>query len=364
MRWSVARKVAVPSRAAGPRPALALVLAVLVSSCGGSAAEGPARAPLDARVVVPDYPFEQNAAITVDTDRLDALARAFIAGGGGAEEIPRFLFSYVPQAAFDALGSKDLQDLEAQEGLLYLSGFFGGVWLKGVLHPEEALERMPAPLARANGPELDLFRLLAVAVQGLNDSARSFDFAAGEAFLRSTIDAFVVLYGYNQGYLQSILERPPAGARPPADFLVCPHFMGCRTPVRGLKLLEDLLPLADRLARPPDERWEAMNEIVERVGPPSYDRGYGVWSGFLTTENMRPADYDVLLDLSAGFLAYCQALVLTAMDAWTAEDDEAGSTAVALGAGMTAWAGGYAVGLVSDVPGDLLPRIDLLPSGR
>jgi hypothetical protein len=73
---------------------------------------------------------------------------------------------------------------------------------------------------------------------------------------------------------------------------------------------------------------------------------------------MLPDDYFTLLDLSAGFLLYCQVLVLSAMDAWVYEGEEAGRVSLAVGAGMSAWIGGYGLGLISDDAYDRLPEIE------
>jgi hypothetical protein len=121
------------------------------------------------------------------------------------------------------------------------------------------------------------------------------------------------------------------------------------------------LPVAENLIEPADDRWELMKSKVEQQGPSAFDIGYQVWSRFLSTEAMEPRAYLQLLDLSAGFLVYCQVLVLSDMHAWVREDVGRGRTAVALSAGMMAWAGGYVIGLSSDYPVDHLPRMELTP---
>ena len=102
-----------------------------------------------------------------------------------------------------------------------------------------------------------------------------------------------------------------------------------------------------------------MRDKVETNGPVAVDMGYDVWNDHLSVENMLPEDYRVLLDLSAGFLLYCQVLVLSSMDAWVLEHEEMARTAVAVSAGMTAWVGGYGIGLVSSYPGGHLPSIEV-----
>jgi len=284
---------------------------------------------------------------------------------------------------------------EVLEGLLYLSGFFGGVWLKGVLNSggaawarvwspagrverrnERALHSCPQ-VPRRNRSLIDirspgrvrptdfagfLFSGLASFVDTLLKTARTAEPPALSRFLLDNLDAFILLYGYNRGYLESILEQPPRGVVPPAGYLACANFLGCRTPVPMIPALEEVLPLIERLEDPPDGRWESMRNKVRAVGPQAVEMGYRVWTDFLGVDEMRPEDYQVLLDLSAGFLIYCQLLVLTSMDAWVNEDEGTAREAVTLAAGMTAWVGGYGIGLISDYPVERLPVIEV--SGR
>ena len=103
-----------------------------------------------------------------------------------------------------------------------------------------------------------------------------------------------------------------------------------------------------------------MKAKVDELGPPARESGYGVWSDRLSTEQMLPDDYYTLLDLSAGFLLYCQVLMLSAMDAWVNGGEQAGRVSLGVGAGMAAWVGGYGIGLISEDSGEDLPRIQLI----
>ena len=357
-------------------------------SAGGCASDDQ-RPPqsLQAHVVLPEYPFAENDAILVDPVLLDRLATDFLVSGGRVEDVERFLFSYVPVWAFSLITIGDLTCLESLGGLFYLSGFFGGLWLKGVLepggneavlaadasHPGEnsAGVRAPDPVGSAGdfarytskgNPAAALFSFLAGFAGILTDKARSADAASLNRFLADNLGIFITLYGYNRGYLESILENPPGGVVPPAGYLVCGTLLDCRTPVAGIPALERLRPVLDFLDEPPDERWELIKATVDRVGPPAVEMGALVWTTFLHVDQMLPAQYEVLLDLSAGFLLQCQLLVLASMDAWVAQDEAAARIAVSLSAGMTAWVGGYAIGLVSSSPGDVLPCIEVIPA--
>lgn len=369
------------------------LLLLALCGCGDNKGETEPAQILDARVILPEYPYEENSAIEIDARLLDDLALEFLRDGGGAEEIPGFLFSYVPVWAFDELAGAGSSRMETLEGLLYLSGFFGGLWLKGVLHPESipvinsgvpfirqnrAVDTMTGFVSLASvqrnagcskerpiqsdslkGLEENLFTLLASLASGLNDRVRSGAADSLNGFLQNSMNMFIFLYGYNLGYLQSILDHPPEGMTPPSGYLACNHFLDCVTPVQGISILEELLPLVENLKDPPNSRWEQMRDKVETNGPVAVDMGYDVWNDHLSVENMLPEDYRVLLDLSAGFLLYCQVLVLSSMDAWVVEHEEMARTAVAVSAGMTAWVGGYGIGLVSSYPGGHLPSIEV-----
>jgi len=339
----------------------ASMLLLVIAGCGGDSPSASEPFPR-AHVLLPDYPYLENDAIRVDPAMLDALAGEFLAGGGRTHQVPSFLFSYVPVRSFDRIALGTFDTLEDLEGLLYLSGYFGGVWLKQVLNPEDSgfVGGRPGRVeARPLGTLV--FSLLASVTRNLNDTVRAGEPEAIRELLFNSLDPFLFLYGYNLGYLESILERAPAGVDPPEGYLACSHFMDCRTPVQGIAVLEGLLLLVTRLADPPDERWMLMGSKVDTLGPRAREAGYGVWSGPLNTEGMLPDDYFTLLDLSAGFLLYCQVLVLSAMDAWVNEGEAAGRVSLALGAGMGAWVGGYGMGLAFGDPAGELPRIQLLP---
>ena len=341
------------------------ILVILMAGCEGTHKDADVAQIRAAHVNLPEYPFQEDSGITIDTELLDDLALDFLRGGGGKEELAEFLFSHVPVWSFDGMTGKDFSRMETLEGLLYLSGFFGGVWLKGVLAPgiflvKDSPEWKKSSLTNlTKGIEDTLFSVLAALASNLNDQVLSGDAESLNRFLQNSMNFLIFLYGYNLGYLQSILDHPPEGVTPPVGYLVCDHFLDCVTPVQGLSILEDLLPLVEHLKDPPDSRWEQMKNKVETDGPAAVERGYDVWSDHLSVEDMLSEDYEVLLDLSAGFLLYCQVLVLASMDAWVMENEDAARTAVALSAGMTAWVGGYGIGLVSSFPADHLPSIEI-----
>lgn len=355
------------NRVLPPRRLAKVLAAVLLllsgfAGCGSDPAPTAAVPAPEARVVLPDYPYVENDAIQIDTAMLDDLAGSFLLEGGGIQDVPAFLFLFVPVRAFDRIARGGFDGIEAQEGLLYLSGYFGGVWLKQALQPDG----LPSPEDRfvsGSAPSLSrgIFSLLAGVTAELNDTLRRGGPEAIRNLLHDSLDAFLFLYGYNLGYLESILERPPEGVAPPPGYLTCSSFLDCRTPVQGISVLESLLLLTADLESPPDERWAQMKAKVEALGPPAREAGYGVWSGHLSTEQMLPADYFTLLDLSAGFLLYCQVLTLSAMDAWVNGGEAAGRVSLGVGAGMAAWVGGYGIGLVDPDSGTDLPRIERTP---
>lgn len=335
-----------------------LLIVASLSACSETDSGGvPARL-VDVHVVVPEYPFEDTTALRMEQELLDSLATDFILQGGSRDEVSTFLFSYLPLECFGRIVRDGLARIEDWAGLLYLSGFFGGIWLEGSLSP--------APSCRVSVPSSQpsfyfdaksLFSLVAGLVSTLNDIALNADASFLQRFLFGVLDSLIALYGYNLGCLQSILERHPVRAEPPPDYLLCTHFLDCRTRVPHFSALEDLFPTTEHLVSPHDDQWQEMKTKVDRYGPPAYETGYTVWSGFLSTEGMTPQDYMQLLDLSAGFLSVCQAIVLSSMNAWVESAEDQARTSVALAAGMAAWAGGYVLGLSSDYPGDHLPAL-------
>jgi hypothetical protein len=338
-----------------------LLLLLCAAGCGSNAVLPPSRQAMKAHVTLPSYPYVENDSIRIDPGMLDDLAAEFLAGGGRVDQVPGFLFSFVPVRCFDRIARGMFEGIEEQEGLLYLSGFFGGVWLKTVLDPGSTGTLEIRPPAGDSSPAAGIFSLLASVIESLNETVRQGEPEAIRELLFDSLEPFLFLYGYNLGYLESILERAPAGVIPPPGYLTCSHFLDCRTPVQGISVLEDLLRLVADLTDSPDERWGLLRARVEEFVPPAREAGYGVWSDHLSTEGMRPNDYLTLLDLSAGFLLYCQVLVLSDMDAWVNGEADAGRVSLAVGAAMAAWVGGYGIGLISENSGEDLPRIELLP---
>ncbi len=340
----------------------ALLLLTGTAGCGDDEATPPAVQDPKAQVLLPDYPYVENGSILIDTAMLDSLAGEFLASGGQVQQVPDFLFSFVPVRSFDRIARGAFDGLEEQEGLLYLSGYFGGVWLKNVLEPDagDSLRVRSLPMDRTSSLATDVFSLLAAMTADLNETVRQGQPEEIQELLFSSLDLSLYIYGYNLGYLESILERAPEGVDPPPGYLTCSHFMDCRTPVQGISVMEDLLQLVADLTDPPDDRWGLLKAKVDELGPPAREAGYGVWSDRLSTEGMLPDDYFTLLDLSAGFLLYCQVLVLSAMDAWVNGGEEAGRVSLGVGAGMAAWIGGYGIGLIHEDSGKDLPRIQLI----
>jgi hypothetical protein len=111
---------------------------------------------------------------------------------------------------------------------LHLSGYFGGVWLRGAL--DRAQPGTSAVANVHNAPTEGNFRsTVATATKG-NDAARAGDDAAVLAYNEASLFADAAAepgiagnglsqgFGYNQGYLLQILEKPPEGLTTPAQY--------------------------------------------------------------------------------------------------------------------------------------------------
>ena len=88
-------------------------------------------------VELTDYPFFPGTMMQVDQARLDHLAAQHVTDIDGAPpSMKRFLFAAVPVALFDQIfASSDPGELPLASSLwlFHLSGYYGGIWLRGHL---------------------------------------------------------------------------------------------------------------------------------------------------------------------------------------------------------------------------------------
>lgn len=287
---------------------------------------------------IPPHPFPADPLVSEHWPTLEDRLRE-----ADENDALRALFGALPARLLDALlagGEADPPSL----WILTLSGYFGGVWLR-----REILATSPhAPLvASSTAPD-------EAACRAVFDAARAGANASAEnapELCRTSLPGWLAGFGYNRGYLEVILERPPSGCTSPPNFLRVESPLWCEFRSRPLAALDRLWAVSQRVQLSPEQA-TALDA--------AHAAGRRVWSSGLSIEGFTAPAYALLIDLSARFLAAIQAIVLTALRA--AEDDGAGRAIPALraGAALAVWQGSYLVGL-RDPSADGLPDAAALP---
>jgi hypothetical protein len=307
-------------------------------------------------VQLTEYPYFDGTMMRVDHDLLERLADEH-AGADGP--MTRFLFGAVPVALFDEIFRADdpaALALDAYLWLFHLSGYYGGIWLRGEL-VESGHNAM---IANVNlPPSEEQFAEQVGRASGILDAA------GGPAVLAdaegSLFDApdplhpdqvqpgLVDSFGYNQGYLLQIAERPPAGLTTPPGFVSCPADpadgpLFCEYATTNLAVLHDFDGVAAKLR----DRTGVYGDLADRIVPvqrPAIARGRTVWDGQLDVQGFSQDAYVQLLDISSAFLETVQVTALATVHAVAERDRPVARRAAAANAMMTVWLRSYLVGL-------------------
>ena len=320
------------------------------------------------KVQLTEYPYFDGTAMTPDPALLDELATEYVVrqerAGSDERVMTRFLFGEVPVVLFDRIfttADPNGLPLPSYLWLYHLSGYYGGLWLRGELLRSDhntMIRNVNLPQSEEQFAEqvADASAVLARAAQpdvlGYNEESL-FDRPNPdnpEAPVRGLID----LFGYNQGYLLQIAEKPPAGLTTPDDLVVCPANpadgpLFCRYRTSRLAALSTFEPAATKLR----EREGAYAALAERIAPvqePGIARGRMVWDGQLDVQGFEQGPYEQLLDISSAFLETVQATALATVVAVAEQDAAIGRRAAVANAMMSVWLRSYIVGLTDGRP--------------
>jgi hypothetical protein len=323
------------------------------------------------KVELSEYPYFDGTAMTPDPALLDELATEYAGrqerAGSDERVMTRFLFGDVPVVLFDRIfASADpiALPLSSYLWLYHLSGYYGGLWLRVELlrsGHNSMLENVNLPqteeqfaaqaadagavLARAAQPDV-----LAYNEESLFDRPNPDN---PDQPIRGLVD----LFGYNEGYLLQIAEKPPAGLVTPEDLVVCPANpadgpLFCRYRTSRLAALSTFEPAATKL-RERDGAYAALAARVAPVQEPGIARGRMVWDGQLDVQGFEQGPYEQLLDISSAFLETVQATALATVQAVAEQDAAIGRRAAVANAMMIVWLRSYIVGLTDGRPIDL-----------
>jgi len=323
-------------------------------------------------VALPDHPFFPGTVMEPDPALLDELAGAYLERTPATSRaMTRFLFSDAPVELFDRIFASDDPASLPCGGYLWvfhLSGYFGGVWLRDELarsgHNEAIAGFSVTPSEDAFVEETDRAARALTAASG---SAASL-LAYAEASLYDAPNpepapptpGLVDSFGYNQGYLLQIVEKPPEGLTTPPGLVVCPATAGegpltCTYATSRLRALGESTDVSSALARG-DGPYGALAARVAPLQDAGVARGRTVWDGMLNVAGFTQEAYEQLLDISSAFLETVQATVLSTVRAVAERDELAGRRGAVANACMGVWLTSYLVGITDGRPGRALPR--------
>jgi hypothetical protein len=315
-------------------------------------------------VHVPEYPYYEGTTMTPDGALLDDLATAYANRADNRLVMTRFLFGDVPVALFDRIFATDdpaTLPLGSYLWLYHLSGYFGGIWLRSELLRSGHNQMM----ANVNlPPTAEQFTDEVGEAQRILDRAFGDDVLAynreslfdqpnadiPDAPLRGLAD----LFGYNEGYLLQIAEKPPRGLVTPPGLVECPVDpadapLFCRYGTSRLAALRAFDDVAARLREGKGE-YAVVGVELARVQALGIARGRTVWDGQLDVQGFEQDAYEQLLDISSAFLETVQATALATVHAVVERDPVVGRQAASANAMMTVWLRSYIVGLTDGRP--------------
>ncbi len=325
-----------------------------MSGCGSDAEPIP-----PATITLPSYPFTETQSIVVDKRAIAAQGGAYCHDTRAAATAVEFYLGTLPLASIDALCSDapDYPGAQARLGSLYVSGYFGGVWLRDSLVASGARERARTGAPSATGLGEIVFDALAKLATERLALAREGEDETLIDSARATLPLLLTLFGYNLGYLEVAEENPPPGVPTSPSAISCDGFLDCRGTTVDLATLGRYHSALRAIAAPPSDAWAEVAGLVERFGEGSVSAGRGVWESILGGSSIAPAAYAPLLDLSAGYLLVSEAAVLANATAFAETDAGAARCGALVETGLVIWSGSYFEGLASSAAPGTFPTL-------
>jgi hypothetical protein len=315
-------------------------------------------------VKLPAMPVTKGASFTVSPDFIKGFAARYVAAGGDPTDSPRFFFGDLAVDSLDALADPNVTRDQTRLllGNLATSGYFGGIWLRDNLRDTSRSTAFSAATATASisaGPispsaiGIHLFDALAAGLVGASQSSSGW---VVRAAAHVSVPVLLALYGYNKGYLDVVLENPPAGVPSMQDTLSCTGFLACNSSAFPLELATRYDGALGSLGNPASPRWREMAAWTT-VLQTATGAGRFVWEAIAAGGGFSPASYTALVDQSSAYLMVSKAAVLSSMIAYADGDTSVGRSSLRLQAGLWMWSGAYFAGLASGAPAGTLPQI-------
>ena len=311
-------------------------------------------------VTLPQLPVTNGRSFTIAADAITDAAQGYVEAGGDPADAPRFFFGDLAVGSLERLAAPDVTAGQIRDDLgnLTVSGYFGGVWLRDNLRPSDPVpvpQPEPAPAADLSASALAIGMFDALAA-GLTGAAASGNGWIARTAAHATVPVLLALYGYNRGYLEYLLENPPAGTPSMRDTLTCSGFLGCSSTAFPLDLDTRYDAALVTLDNPTSLGWwemKAWSALLENAT----GTGRSVWQTIAGQGGFSPASYQALVDLSSAYLMVSKAAVLSAMLAAAEGGADTAAASLRLQAGLWMWSGSYFGGLASSAPFGTIPSI-------
>ncbi len=283
------------------------------------------------KLSIPDHPFYPNEGIVPDAALLDALVAAYERElDGGAPDPMPFLASSAPLRIFGRIFAQDPRELPARSftWMLYLSGYFGGVWLR----------------AQIQNAQLESMRMM----QALPPTRKAFDAIVSRALGgRGVVHrADEDVLGYCEGLLLQMLEVPPEGICAPSGVLIAsgrPLWCGHGNP--RLEALADLSDVSFKLLQSHDARWNRLLDWIPQAEQAEVERGRIVGKAGFSLQGWSKQAYEQLVSRMGVFVEVFQAAALTTVRAVAEGHPHTGRRACVVHSCLMSWRDAFALGL-------------------
>ncbi len=299
-------------------------------------------------------PVSRTRAYAVSQPAITDAATAYVADGGDPADAPRFFFGDLATSSLDVLASRKLSrdQVRVEMGNLAVSGYFGGIWLRDNLRaqPAEPISADTSSGGVISAIGLRMFSVLAGGLSGMSDVP-----LLARPVTHASVPVLLTLYGYNKGYLEYILDNPPAGVPSMKDTLTCNGFLACNSSLVDLEIANRYDGALVDLADPPTLRWAEMKVWTSLLAATT-GAGEFVWK-IIGAGGFSPTSYAALVDLSSAYLMISKAATLASMQSYANRDPALAPAALLLQAGLWMWSGAYFSGLASNAPRGTIPAI-------
>ncbi len=320
---------------------------------------------MPAAIELPAYPFTTTQAIVVDESAIAAAGGAYCRDARARATAVDFYLGALPLGSIDALCADGpaYTGAETRLGSLYVSGYFGGLWLRDSLIASDAAARAAAAGPQVTGLSEVVFSALAELAGERLALAREGEDATLVDAARTSLPLLLTLFGYNLGYLQVAEENPPAGAPAAPSPIACDGFLACRGTGVDVATLDRYASALAAIASPSTDAWREVADLVARYGEGAVQSGRGVWESILGGSSIASTAYQPLLDLSAGYLLVSEAAVLANATAFAESDAGAARCGSLVQTGLVIWSGSYFEGLASSAAAGTFPTLECVGSG-